>query len=343
MNALKEILELTARFINRPDLIQGPGGNTSVKDNKGRMFIKASGFRFEELNEHSGVSCVTYNEIRRYFYEVQPTDLASEEKKMLEIIGRNILSDEQGKPYPRPSMETGFHAVLDKYVVHTHSVWTNLVNCASDRSAKIKSLSEALNTEIVEIPFVTPGFGLSYLVTSALKNAGPVKPKLFLLANHGVIAHSDSADETATILHDLDRAIAHLFVIDHDYPDTAITGSASDWQPASDFVFNGIKKHHAEEAFFERVLFPDQTVFFKGNMSFDAQTPNKINISSSGLSYHCEEREARSIHETMTAYLFIFDTLNQQGVEPEFIGDKAIEYINSMDMEKHRKSLFKEK
>lgn len=341
---LNELLVMTSGFIHRPDLIQGPGGNTSVKDDSGIMLIKASGFRFEEMSETKGVSGVNYLNIREYFHSVKPQDKVIEEKRMNEVIARNILEDAQGNLYPKPSMETGFHAVLDRYVIHTHSVWTNLVNCAENRTEFIQSLRQGMGADIADIPFVSPGFGLSYLVTEALKTAdesGKNRPSVFLLANHGVIAHANTAQKAADLLFALDKAIASLLDVEMNYPKTDIVTINGNWCPDSSFAKDMIVKHKADEEFFNRVLFPDQTVFFKDNLNFGDDTlSRKINYLKDELTYVCSEREARSIHETMTAYLFIYDQLATKALGHKFIGSTEIDYINAMDMEKHRKSLF---
>jgi len=343
--AKSELLELTKPFIKRPDLIQGPGGNTSFKNSSGEMFIKASGFRFEEMNFEKGISAVNYLNIRNYFYLVNPVDKVIEEKNMLEIIQENILSDAFQNKFPKPSMETGFHAVLDRYVVHTHSVWTNLINCNKNRTQFITLLKEILKVEMAEIPFVSPGFGLSYLVTSALKNAeseGRQKPQLFFLANHGIIAHADDAITCSNLLFDLDSAIQDLLNIESEYPNTDITNIGDNlWKPQNEFVNALLLKYKSKANFFEQVLFPDQTVFFNDQIDdLDGSSDKKIAISQAfSINYKGTYREAISIHETMTAYLFLYDYLIQNASTIDFIGGSEIDYINNMEMEKHRKNI----
>lgn len=344
MDGLDMILKLTSEFLSRPDLIQGPGGNTSFKDNENRMFIKASGFRFEEMNESNGVSCVNYSNIRKYFRSVQPLDKVREEASMLALIAENILIKPDGQTYPKPSMETGFHAVLDTYVVHTHSVWTNLVNCASNRAELLEELRRISGLRIADIPFVSPGFGLSYLVTQALLSAeseSKEHPQVFMLANHGVIAQGSDRLTPGRLLKTIDDSIRNLLEIHVEYPDTNLSGSGLIWRPVSGFVADTIAKLNANSDFFNQVLFPDQTVFFKGNLNFNPEVKDKkINVLADGITYNCGEREALSIHETMSAYLFIYDTLRSKNLVPKTIVQEEIDYINAMDMEKHRKSLF---
>ena len=165
MKLITSLISLTSPFVNRPDLIQGPGGNTSVKDEEGNMIIKASGFRFEEITEESGYSIVNSQNISDYFFNVKVTDKTQEEKHSLQVIQNNILKQISGEFYLKPSMETGFHAVLDEFVVHTHSVWSNLINCINEPFEFLKKIQTNTGLIIAFIPFVSRGFGLSYLIT----------------------------------------------------------------------------------------------------------------------------------------------------------------------------------
>jgi len=340
-SSIAELIELTSPFSNRSDLIQGPGGNTSYKSSDGKLFIKASGFRFDEMSLSKGVSAVNYLKIKDYFISVDPKDKEKEEAEMLQIISQNILTDTDGQLFPKPSMETGFHAVLDQYVIHTHSVWTNFVNCRKDRSDIIMQLSKTFS--IAEIPFVSPGFGLSYLVTDALKQAdknGKKRPDIFLLHNHGVIAHSNTRSHCQQLLTDLDEAIRTLTQCNTQYPDTKLLGEDNQWWPADNFISKMLEKYNCDAKFFEQVLFPDQTVFFKDQMDFNLEdSSRKIAINQFDIRYNCPQRDARAIHETMTAYLFIYDYLRSNGIEIDLINKNEIDYINNMDMEKHRKNI----
>lgn len=338
-DSIQRLLELTKPLMNLSDQIQGPGGNTSYKNASGDMYIKASGFRFDEMSVDKGVSAVNYLNLRNYFNLVNPKDKEKDEAEMLQLVSQSILKQASGELFPKPSMETGFHAVLGNYVIHTHSVWTNLVNCRKDKSAIIQQLSETFN--LVQIPFVSPGFGLSYLVTQAVKEAersGKQTPDIFLLHNHGVIAHADDHQKCQNLLRNLDAAIQSICQISEEYPDTTLKSVDSTWVPLSDYVNDMLKHYHCDATFFNQVLFPDQTVFFNNQIGTKG-SEKKIQIENFIISYHCAERDARAIHETMTAYLFIYHTLTSFNVDIDFIGGSEIDYINNMEMEKHRKSI----
>ena len=342
-NSIHQLLALTHPYVGRPGLIQGPGGNTSVKAEDGSMFIKASGFLFSEMSLDRGISAVDAKVISTYFHNVEVSDKALAEKESLSVISGAILTDEKGKPYPKPSMETGFHAVLDTYVVHTHSVWTNLLNCNKNKDVYFEKLKEALPFHFYRIPYVSPGFGLSYLITRALKTS-EIKPSVFFLENHGVIAHGNNAEAVHELLRKTDAAIATMFQLSvSEYPETVMRTTADGYVPQSDFCTNVLKKHQADPSFFDAVMFPDQTVFFKGNIG-SIKEACKIGIGEGfELVYRTEAREALAMHETMTSYLFIYDTILNNGDTLQLIDGKEIDYIQNMDMEKHRKSIMNKK
>jgi len=341
----QELLALTRPYIGRTDLVQGPGGNTSVKGEKGEMMIKASGFRFEEMNSLLGFSVVNYQNIRQYFNTVKITNKDTQERKSVDFILNNILNDLDGSLYPRPSMETGFHAVLDKYVVHTHSVWTNLVNCQSESESLLNKIREELNIPIASIPYTSPGFGLSYLISKVVLESNKNKracPKIFFLANHGIIGHSHEAQEVHDLLNKVDQTIIRLLQVESQYPGTNLQEEKfQNYIPIDDFVNRQICDYKVDIEFFKQVLFPDQTVFFKDNISFEAPDSNKkIRIDKEGrIAYFTGYREAKSIHETMTAYFFIYNNILKSGKGIKLIPEYEQDYIHGMDMEKHRKSL----
>ncbi len=340
----QELLELTKLFLNRADLIQGPGGNTSVKSEDGSMFIKASGFRFDEMSLTKGISAVNSTNIANYFFSVEPLDKVEEEKTMLGVIADNILTDIDGNIFPKPSMETGFHAILEKYVIHTHSVWTNLINCAQEKTSLIEKLQQKTGLQIEILPFVSPGFGLSYLIAKILKQnavSGIRRPDVFFLSNHGIISHAQSIELCQDQLFKIDLAIKDLLNIILEYPSIELKEEALQWIPQSSFVNGVLSKYQCQSDFFNQVLFPDQTVFFKDQIAYDSiETNRKIHISKQKqISYNCNSREAGSIHETMTAYLFIYDFMHSNNIPIELIGDSEIDYINNMEMEKYRKKI----
>ena len=128
----KEIIdfsEMSASVGIRCDYVQGGGGNTSYKLDDTLMAVKASGFRLDQISENQGYVVLDFKNIAEYFKNAdQDADIENESSK---IIRGNI------KPFKRieglrPSVEAGFHALLMRAVIHSHSVYANIICCCEE-------------------------------------------------------------------------------------------------------------------------------------------------------------------------------------------------------------------
>ena len=61
--AITDLVNVSNQLGLMPDLIQGGGGNTSVKIEEGVMAIKASGYLLRDLKYESGLSYVNFERI----------------------------------------------------------------------------------------------------------------------------------------------------------------------------------------------------------------------------------------------------------------------------------------
>lgn len=170
---------LSARLGQDPLRVQGPGGNTSIKDGD-IMWIKASGTELAAA------------EVQNIFVPVDRTAALAEARggagdgscKATVLDPANTL---------RPSIETTFHAALDWSVIaHTHSIAT-LVHAVSD--AGLAALNDKLSgLPFVVVPYAKPGLPLTGQI---LARAAP-ETQIIVLANHGLIVCGETvADVTA--------------------------------------------------------------------------------------------------------------------------------------------------
>lgn len=182
-----------------PMWVQGGGGNVSWKDalddGKPVLFIKASGWRLDAVSEQGGLAAVYLDEFTRRFAEV-----TTEEQYARCIAGSSLAGDGAGsvglKPgimLSRPSMETGFHALLPRrFVLHFHALSALLLyedrHLSQDgalRDAVDHALQHAGFRAVTWIEATMPGLELSRAV------GRHPETELFILQNHGVILHSD--------------------------------------------------------------------------------------------------------------------------------------------------------
>ena len=105
-----EFLTLSQQIGANPLLVQGPGGNTSIKQD-GRMWIKASGTELSDALDED------------IFVAVDPDRALAELDGAGDGSCRSALIDSDCGL--RPSIETTFHALFpQRFVFHFHSVAT---------------------------------------------------------------------------------------------------------------------------------------------------------------------------------------------------------------------------
>lgn len=203
--------------------VQGGGGNTSIKLSENKMLVKASGFLLKEVSETQGYCLVDYDKIRDYLKNAD----ADEDR-----FSQKIYSYQLGDRSARPSMETGFHALLQDAVIHTHSVFVNLLTC----SVEGHELCKQLFPEALWVPYETPGRKLTLSLAKHYRGQS-----LIFLENHGVIVSGEDFEETFKQHESVNKTLCDHFGID---PQKEL--------PPSSVDLTFVKAH---------VFFPDQVVY----------------------------------------------------------------------------------
>jgi len=182
MELVKGFYESTNNFLQickwlglDPALVQGRGGNVSVKSDGG-MIIKSSGAKMSDINLYHGF-CVC--DIRK-----EPLPKFADEKHYnLYIKGCKKIGDSN------PSMETGFHiSIPNKVVIHTHPIHLNSILCSLEGEEVLKTLFKDIAYQFV--PYTTPGYELVNRITPNLINTN-----IIFLQNHGLIVGAETHEE----------------------------------------------------------------------------------------------------------------------------------------------------
>jgi ribulose-5-phosphate 4-epimerase/fuculose-1-phosphate aldolase len=168
-----DYMHLCKTLGNDINLIQDKGGNFSIKINDNLIIIKSSGVKLQDTNYNYGFSIVEYNKMLEY--------VTLNGFNMTETYLENIKSNNLNKP----SMETGFHIILDKIVVHTHPIYLNILLCLENSSEIIKSLFN--HFDYLYIKYKNPGVDL---IKEIMVNHH--KQKIIFLENHGLIVCGDN-------------------------------------------------------------------------------------------------------------------------------------------------------
>jgi rhamnose utilization protein RhaD (predicted bifunctional aldolase and dehydrogenase) len=185
---LKPISKLSANIGKDLTLIQGGGGNSSIKQ-EGKMWVKASGKWLADAEKENIFVSVDAVAIRKAVRkgEVDPVSQFVDKNQSL-----------------RPSIETTLHALLPHNVVlHTHSVNVIAWAVRKDGSKQLKHKLQGLNWEWVD--YHQPGLPLTNAVAKVIEN----NPDILILANHGLVVGADSCEEAEKLLYEIESRLSH--------------------------------------------------------------------------------------------------------------------------------------
>lgn len=199
--SLSELVQLSRTFGSDMRLVWAGGGNISVKDGAGGMLIKASGTELGRMNHKHGWRKVNVNHVLGLLDNLlnHRVNVARIKKGLQESCCDAMVNA------PMPSIETFFHALLGRCVVHLHPVAVLPYLCSKNGYKHFKkSLSPKYDFHWIDfrgLGVVTAGQVLRKILKYKLKLFS--RTHIFFLSNHGLIVSCQSAAQAKTIVHQI--------------------------------------------------------------------------------------------------------------------------------------------
>ena len=196
--ALSELIRISNTVGKDSSLVQGGGGNTSVKTADGKyMYIKASGTALKDMNGRKGWRRVRLDSVLSIIEDESIVKLETHARE-IEVVNRLLLAcDDQVTAVARPSVEAHLHGYLDKCVIHLHPSSVGAYANAKNGEAELERLFKTENLPPLWVPYTDPGFMLARriarLVNYYQKQRGK-KPPIMVLERHGLFVSADRAD-----------------------------------------------------------------------------------------------------------------------------------------------------
>jgi ribulose-5-phosphate 4-epimerase/fuculose-1-phosphate aldolase len=332
--ALKEYVKTCIHLGSYHELIQGSGGNFSVKE-EDILIIKSSGRVLAETTETSGFVKCSIEKLKECMKNPSIPIEAS-------VIGGS--GEHSGDQGAKPSMEVFFHLLPHKWCIHIHPI-TFLVHLCQSTWTSLKS-----SYSVAYIPYLTPGKDLSFHILNNYKGE-----RVLFLKNHGIIVCGASREEVYTILDD-------LYIVNN--ISKFNKGEFSQSYALSEYIESRIQepvvlKHCKSRHVFHGRLFlpitPDISLFLKHspmvkevrNESLEHLFDSYYKIFSCAPSiikimnnmYICAKTHHRCvmIEEILDAYLEIYQ--NSIVGKLDFFDDSAVTTLTCSESEKYRLGL----
>jgi len=332
---MKSFAKMCAKIGVMKDYVQGGGGNASCKHDGGKMAIKASGFTIGEITETSGYADVDYIKIREYHTDVPISELEEREKNSTPFTMSCVFPNAEGKTL-RPSVETGFHSLMKKYVMHTHPVYANVITCANGG----KELADKIlgDMDFVWIPYINPGFSLTLAIKDAIdeyESKTGAFPKVIFLENHGLVTTSDDADECTNLHIEVNETIKSYLKLNDFYDSIDLVKTDDSFVCHNAFVNDFVNTFGVDEIM-RSVLYPDQLVYLNAALG-----EGKISFTENSMTINAVSKEASAIIETFAAFCYVLTSLKKAGLDVHIMDEAATGFINNWESEKYRKSISK--
>ncbi len=339
-NTILDLINISSYAGARADYTQGGGGNTSVKNDKeGLMLIKASGYRLKDITETTAFVAVDKNKIADYYNSVDLSVEKDYEKESAEISKNSVVALE-GVQTLRPSVEVGFHAILKKYVIHTHSVYANILTCSLEGEQVAEKIFNGKDFGYIFLPYINPGFELTLAMKKAIEeyvNKSGKYPEVIFMKNHGLVVNSDDIDRVKAINETVNETIRNYFGLSDNFRAVNLEKTVNGFVSATHIVCDFVKANGLTKDFLDEYpLYPDQLVYLNNILQF---SPDKLKVENGKVYYNTDEKQATTLDETLAAYLFVITSVKNAGLTISKMNEKEVYFINHWEAEKYRRSV----
>ena len=180
---------LSARLGQDRLRVQGPGGNTSLKEGD-VMWVKASGTELADAQ-----TADIFVAVDRAAALAEAREQAGDGSCRATILDPTLSL--------RPSIETTFHAALDwPVVVHTHSIAT-LTHAISTEGLRIAQ-EKLAGLPCAFVPYAKPGLPLTRNILRCIGR----RTQVIVLANHGLVICGPNVAATADLMEEVETRLA---------------------------------------------------------------------------------------------------------------------------------------
>lgn len=202
--ALRDLIRISRAVGGDPRLVQGGGGNTSVKTADGAaMYIKASGSALREMDERRGWCLLDVKAVRSILTDPSLAELPEADREQAIVDRLQGCRQEAVEEGARPSVESHLHALLGRCVVHLHPVAVGAYVCAEKGREALAARFAGEEPPPLWVPYASPGWTLATKVSALVgryERRWGQRPAVLFLAKHGLLVTAEMAHEVVRLV-----------------------------------------------------------------------------------------------------------------------------------------------
>ena len=319
---LEKLVDVSHQCGRRIEYTHAVSGNTSVKFGNGIMAIKQSGTALKDMTVSSGFSAVSCTDMVDYVNKTIRKGVMPE--KEVSLIAMDTIQQINGEPPARPSVEVGFHSILQKYVIHLHPCAPNVLMCSKGGMEKAAEVARRRNMKFITVDYGLPGNELLMKLVpefDKFHQEHGCDANVIFMKNHGIATTA----ETAELAMELMDEIINALTVEFDMPEVhqaKIKKCPEGFENDSAWAAETAADGDLMNDIIFRVIEPS-ALEFTTQLSIREGEEAKITIDKKGrMVFHTEdEHEAMKFEEAMIAFFYIYRTIKEKGWEYDIIPD----------------------
>jgi len=202
---LAEFVRMSKAVGKDRSLVLGGFGNTSVKTPDGKyMYIKASGTALKDMTMQKGWRRLKVDLVLAMLKDKLLAGMNVYERERKVAKGLLSACDDKVRARIKPSIESGFHSMLNRYVIHLHPVAVLGYACAKNGEAELERLLRKEKLPPLWVPYANPGYMLAKRIeklTCNYKSRYGRGPGIIFLQNHGLLVTANSSNTAVRLVH----------------------------------------------------------------------------------------------------------------------------------------------
>jgi len=204
-NVLTQLVRISRIVGADIDLVLGGFGNTSVKTADGKfMYIKASGTAIKDMTRTKGWRRLKLGSVRAVLEDKSIVKAGPVKRQSIMTNALLAACDDRFRATShgrrdtiRPSVESCFHSLLGRFVIHLHPAAVLAYACAKNGRQRLQELFGRDKLPPLWVPYADAGYMLAKRIQRLLgdyKARYGRSPDVLFLQNHGLVVSADNPD-----------------------------------------------------------------------------------------------------------------------------------------------------